>query len=114
MSTTIYQIHEYSGEWEDYRDTIVGSYFKKSDAKENMEIMEQEAKDEDIQSKKCVNCPSHKLKFDKEGIEEIKQYCNNFEPSEEKNARGEGYCVNCFFSVYNDAPTYEIAEVEVN
>lgn len=31
---TIYQIHEMSGEYEDYRDTIVGSYLRKDRAEE--------------------------------------------------------------------------------
>ena len=48
MSTTIYQIHEYSGEYEDYRDIIMGSYSKKSDAEAQMEILEQQEKDNEI------------------------------------------------------------------
>lgn len=34
---TIYQIHEYSGEYEDYRDYIVGSYLNREKATAKME-----------------------------------------------------------------------------
>ena len=39
MSTTIYQVHEMSGEYEDYEDIIKGSYFKKSDAEKLIETL---------------------------------------------------------------------------
>ena len=44
MSTIIYQVHSYSGEWEDYEDIIEGSYFKKSDAQMLVNNLEQQAK----------------------------------------------------------------------
>ena len=42
---TIYQLHEYSGEWEDYRDRIIGSYLRKERAEEEKshEIYQQNA-----------------------------------------------------------------------
>ena len=113
MSTTIYQIHEYSGEYEDYRDIIMGSYFKKSDAEAQMEILEQQEKDNEIQDEKCRNCPCYKLNFDKEGIKKIRQYCNNFKMSNEKELK-DRYCVNKFCMWVFGTPTYEIVEVEVN
>ena len=47
MSTIIYQVHSYSGEYEDYEDTIEGSYFKKSDAQMLVNNLEQQAKIEE-------------------------------------------------------------------
>ena len=31
---TIYQIHEYNGEWDDFTDRIIGSYISKERAEE--------------------------------------------------------------------------------
>ena len=44
MSTTIYQVHRMLGEYEDYEDDIVGSYFHKSDAKAKMKELEDKVK----------------------------------------------------------------------
>ena len=113
MSTIIYQVHSYSGEWEDYEDIIEGSYFKKSDAQMLVNNLEQQAKIEEAEYEKCHNCPSHKLCFNGKNIEVIKQYCNEFEPSKDK--ADDDYCVNERFTIMGSAetPTYEIQEVEV-
>ena len=113
MSTIIYQVHSYSGEWGDFEDTIEGSYFKKSDAQMLVNNLEQQAKIEEAKYKECHNCPSHKLCFNGKNIEVIKQYCNEFEPSKDK--ADDDYCVNERFTIMGSAetPTYEIQEVEV-
>ena len=113
MSTIIYQVHSYSGEWEDYEDIIEGSYFKKSDAQMLVNNLEQQAKIEEAKYEECHNCPSHELCFNGKNIEVIKQYCNEFEPSKDKS--DDDYCVNERFTIMglDDAPTYEIQEVEV-
>lgn len=53
----IYQLHEYSGEWEDFHDYIIGSYLRKERAEE--EKAKKEAKEAELikRSHKCNNCP---------------------------------------------------------
>lgn len=54
---TIYQLHKYSGEWEDFRDRIIGSYtsLKRAEAAK----IEAEAKEKELEekSRKCRCCP---------------------------------------------------------
>ena len=111
MSTTIYQIHEYSGEYEDYEDVVVGSYFHKSDAKAKMKELELQAKNNTTNFIKCQNCPSNYSYFDDNDVKKIKQYCTQFELSVD-DENDDNYCINTTFN--NDDPTYEIVEVEVN
>jgi sulfatase maturation enzyme AslB (radical SAM superfamily) len=55
----IYQLHKYGGEWEDYRNYIIGSYLHKERADEEMA----KAQDEELQKQRlaqqCANCPYH-------------------------------------------------------
>ena len=53
----IYQLHEHSGEWEDYRDRIIGSYLRKERAEEEKTKAEWKEKELIEQSEKCSNCP---------------------------------------------------------
>jgi len=53
----IYQLHEYSGSYEDFRDYIIGSYLRKERAEEEKakaEVKEAELMKQDY---KCNNCP---------------------------------------------------------
>lgn len=43
----IYQLHEYKGEWEDFRDIIIGSYLRKQRAEE--ELAKDEAEEPDME-----------------------------------------------------------------
>ena len=112
MSTTIYQVHEMSGEYEDYEDIIKGLYFKKSDAEKLIETLKQQIKAEEIKLEKCQNCPSHKFdSYNKNNIKEIEQYCNEFELI--KDEYDGDYCNNEIFDI-DEVPTYEIVEEEIN
>lgn len=53
----IYQLHKCLGEWEDYLDTIIGSYLREERAIE--EKIKAEAKEEELIEKgnKCSRCP---------------------------------------------------------
>ena len=53
----IYQLHRYSGEWEDYRDRIIGSYLRKERAEEEKAKAEAEERKLKEQSNKCYDCP---------------------------------------------------------
>ena len=111
MSTTIYQIHEYSGEYEDYEDVVVDSYFHKSEAKAKMKELELQAKNNTTNFIKCQNCPSNYSYFDDNDVKKIKQYCTQFELSVD-DENDDNYCINTTFN--NDNPIYEIVEVDVN
>ena len=53
----IYQLHEYYGEWEDFRDYIRGSYLRKERAEEAKIKAEAENKELVAKSRKCSRCP---------------------------------------------------------
>lgn len=106
----IYQLHEYSGEWEDFRDYIIGSYLRKERAEEEKTRAELKAKDITEQGKKCIDCPF---------LEE------DFSDIDDLLARHSGYCskvkleqsdygMDCEnYYVPWDEPSFEIKEVEV-
>jgi hypothetical protein len=114
----IYQIHEYSGEWEDYRDYIVSSYLSKEKAEEEMERLIEKANE----NKRCKSCPLYFCSADCDldcecgsdeceeyKAEEIKKYCDNYKIY--KDEVGEYACSNYIFRLYDCY--YDIKEVEV-
>ena len=107
----IYQLHEYSGEWEDYRDRIRGSYLRKDRAEEEKTKAEASEKILRERSAKCNNCPV----FDAypfaslDGLlDEHSDYCSEMELEETE------YGIHCqnYYLKWNDS-TFEIVEVEV-
>jgi len=80
----IYQLHEYSGEWEDFRDNIIGSYLRRERAEE--EKAKAEAKEKELIecSDKCDNCPFLERDFDKpeDLLLEFPDYCEKAELEE--------------------------------
>lgn len=106
----IYQIHEYGGDWEDYRDHIVGTYLLKDKAIKEKERFE---KEEEIRQK-CYYCPLYYCDIDcdndceeciKTQVDRAKIYCNRYEPFDDIK------CVNCCHN-FTDL-NYRIEEVEV-
>ena len=77
---TIYQLHEYGGEWEDKYDYIIGSYLSKARAEEEKTKKEQAEAINQQQSKKCANCPLGNYYFDdKDAVAEAcAKYCDQF------------------------------------
>lgn len=102
----IYQLHEYSGEWEDYRDRIIGSYLRKERAEE--EKAKAEAKEKELveQSNKCDDCPYLYDAYITN--EELLSYCSKAKLEEDDDD------INCanYYSHWDEA-TFEIKEVEV-
>lgn len=107
----IYQLHEYSGEWEDFRDYIRGSYLRKERAEE--EKAKAEAKENELanKSQKCNHCPaldaypfaSFDSLFDK-----YCDYCSEMDLEETD------YGLNCNnYYLKWDKSTFKIKEVEV-
>lgn len=107
----IYQLHEYSGEYEDYRDRIIGSYFLRIRAEE--EKAKAEAREEELirHSKRCAKCPY--IEYDASvSIDDLlvqyPDYCSVL-----KLQKGR-YGIDCDnFSTHWDKATFEIVEAEV-
>lgn len=107
----IYQLHEYSGEWEDYRDRIIGSYLRKERAEE--EKAKAEAEEELLleHGKRCNNCPlldDYSWLTIENLIAKYPNYCT------ESKLEETDYGINCqnYYSHW-DKSTFKIVEVEV-
>lgn len=107
----IYQLHEYSGEWEDYRDYIIGSYLRKERAEEEkVKAKERELKLRKKHSK-CVNCPF--LDGDWEDKDELlKKHMNYCGEVDLEDCRP--FTMGCknYFSKWDES-SFKIKEVEV-
>ena len=107
----IYQLHEYSGEYEDFTDRIIGSYLREDRAKE--EKIKAEIKDRELvkHSKRCINCPFLEEK-DFSNLNNLLQkyfyYCDKAELLESK------FGIDCenYYSKWDNS-TFKIKEVEV-
>lgn len=104
----IYQLHKYGGEWEDYRDRIIGSYLHKDRAEE--EMAKAEAKENELreQSDKCSDCPYlHDAYLTND---ELLSYCSKakLEKNEYDNDMD---CQN--YTTHWDDNYFKIKEVEV-
>lgn len=107
----IYQIHKYGGDWEDYRDYIVGTYILYEKANTEMERLDKEEQ----KLRMCKSCPlyfcpdncNHDCEdcFDYR-VKKVKEYCDRYEPNEDKDA-----CANRYFSFYDN--NFRIEEVDV-
>ena len=107
----IYQLHEYSGEWEDFQDCIIGSYFSKQRAEEEKAKAEAEEKELMEHSNRCNGCPFldeyNGCNLD-DLMEEYPDYC----PDIELNKTMWGvHCENHYCKW--DESTFVIKEVEV-
>lgn len=75
---TIYQLHEYGGQWEDAFDYIISSYMRKERAEEEkLKAEEKEAKRTE-QCKKCNNCPIGDEDLQADTLEYAKHTCRNY------------------------------------
>lgn len=110
---TIYQIHEISGEYEDYRDAIIGSYLRKERAEEVLKNLRNEEDKRRVRAQKCRECPVRD--HDCELRSAINEYCDDFDEEYELNDGEEQlFCKNEYYSysAYDDI-YYEMQEVEV-
>lgn len=106
----IYQLHEHSGEWEDYRDRIIGSYLRKERAEEELAKFEAAEKEAMGQSRKCSHCPLVDYSSTNlyELLAEYPDYCNKAQ------LRVGDYGTDCdnFYHSWDESD-FEIKEVEV-
>ena len=107
----IYQLHEYSGEYEDFRDYIIGSYLRKERAEEEKAKAEALEKEFQEQSKKCANCPFVCEDFSNLNglLMKHPDYCEKAKGLEEYEF---GIYCDAQYVHWDDA-TYKIKEVEV-
>jgi hypothetical protein len=109
---TIYQIHEYSGEYEDYRDRIVGSYLKKEKAMARKEELEHIEAERRIKYDHCSSCPLEDEDVVSDDFDvvakECSMYCRDAKIIEDRYGY---YCEN--YCDYWDEATYDIKEIEV-
>lgn len=104
----IYQLHKYSGEYEDFYDDIIGSYMKKERAEEEKVKAEAEEKALIEQDKKCNECPYlHNAYITND---ELLSYCSKA-PLEKNEFNDDIDCQNYY--IHWDDATFEIIEVEV-
>ena len=83
----IYQIHETSGQWEDYRDYIVGTYLYKDKAESEMKKLVEKEQIRQKQYDHCRNCPIGDLDLQEDTFEVMRdacrKYCNHSQIYEE-------------------------------
>ena len=107
----IYQLHEFSGQWEDFRDYIIGSYIRKERAEEekyNAEIKEKELIE---QSGKCFACPF--IEDDNENLDRLLSEYPNYCTKAKLNKTEYGI-INCDnYYTHWDNSIFEIKEIEV-
>lgn len=107
---TIYQLHEYGGQWEDRFDYIIGSYLKK----ERAEAEKAKAEENELQLRKkhnkCTNCPflDEEWEYRYELLSEYANHCDEADLEEIP------YGMDCknYFSKWDDS-YFKIEEVEV-
>ena len=104
----IYQLHKYSGEYEDFYDNIIGSYIKKERAEEEKVKAAAEERELIEQSKKCYKCPYLCDAYIPN--DELLSYCPKAK-LEKNEFDNDIDCQN--YHLHWDEATFEIQEVEV-
>ena len=107
----IYQLHEYRGEYEDFRDYIIGSYLRKERAEE--EKAKAEAKEKELMehSEKCNSCPV----LDADPSSSLDSLlCKYSDYCSEMALEESDYGIDCknYYLKWDDS-TFKIEEVEV-
>ena len=108
----IYQIHEYSGEYEDYRDYIVGSYLSKEKAIAKMEELQRIEAERRVKADRCRFCPIEDEDVFDDVFDVVAKRCSMY--CRDAKIKEEPYGYDCEnYCCYWDEATYEIKEVEV-
>ena len=107
----IYQLHEYTGEYEDFCDRIIGSYLRKERADD--EKLKAELADRDLRklSDKCFYCPFLNCDPD-EKLEDL--ISMHFDYCDMKDLDEDEYGISCEnrYCYWDDA-SFEVVEVDV-
>lgn len=82
LPKVIYQVHELSGEYEDFCDMIVATYYDKLTATKLCEKLQQNQADDTAREQKCNNCPIYNSYVNT--LEELRvvvgDYCKDCKP----------------------------------
>ena len=108
----IYQIHEHSGAYEDYRDIIVGSYLHKDKAIVKMEELQRIEAERQVKSNHCSLCPIDDVDTMSEDLDTVVRICSKYCSNAKITEDVYGYDCENYCSSWDEA-TYEIKEVEV-
>ena len=110
----IYQLHKYSGEYEDFSDKIIGSYLRKERAEEEKLKAEKSEKMKIEHGHKCSNCPfidcssTDPEYMIKKLLREHPDYCSD------AKLIADGSYIECEnYHLYLDEATFEIKIEEV-
>ena len=106
----IYQLHETSGEYEDYIDRIVGSYIRLERAEEEKTRYEKNLLKKILNSRHCTGCPYAIMNLENEEMaKRMDAYCDHSKIYYDED--GELLCTN--FIGWLDECNYYIEIVEV-
>ena len=108
----IYQVHEYSGEYEYFQDRIVGSYLYEKRAISKKEELEQIENERRKKSEHCGSCPIDDSDVIADEFDVVVKRCSIYCKDAKITEDRFGYdCEN--YCSYWDEVTYEIKEIEV-
>ena len=108
----IYQLHEYCGEWEDYRDLIRGSYLRRERAEEEKVKREAEQRELERRSDLCANCLF--IGEDASVMEKLLSKYPDYCDKKEFYIDTYDNCIECEnYYLHYDKSTFNIKEVEV-
>ena len=111
----IYQLHETSGEYEDYMDRIVGSYMRRERAEEEKAKCEEERVYKNSRIRHCIRCPYagswyRENSDNRKLIDQMTKYCDHSEIFIDED--GAVLCRAYAGCLFNDGEFY-VEEVEV-
>ena len=111
----IYQLHETSGEYEDYTDRIIGSYMRRKRVVEEKARREKEVVDKNSRIRHCMCCPYLNALYEdignKELIDKMTEYCDHSKIT--INEYGYAICSAYGGCIFDDREFYfETVEVE--
>lgn len=112
--TKVYQLHEYSGSYEDYRDLIRGTYLSKERAEVVLTAREMTEQTLRELSERCFDCPFSGKPADE--LDELLVKHPDYCPYQSTNLYiDDDYdCIECknYYQHWDEA-TFEVVEVEV-
>lgn len=115
LPKVIYQIHRTSGEFEDFLDELVATYYSKERAREHFSRLVREQSELDALSEKCNHCPINKfIDMNTDKVRrQILDYCDDAKlvtfSEDETDENTYLYCQHC--APVNDNVRFAICEV---
>ena len=108
----IYQIHERFGDYENYRDYIVGSYLNKEKATTKMNELQRIEADRRVKAEHCRDCPIDDEDTIDDTLDTVVKRCSLYCKDAKITEEFYGYDCENYCCSWDDID-YEIKEVEV-